>query len=118
MPALVDHCSVHVERGDVATVVSVAGEVDIFGAPVLREAFADASERPQPIVLDLRDCTFFDSGGLHALLTAHLERRHHGGRVVVVCPEDSIAARMLAVSAPGEFVTHATRDDALRALAA
>jgi anti-sigma B factor antagonist len=57
-----------------AQTIALAGEADILGAPELEAAFAEAcSGAPAPgrIVLDLRNLTFIDSSGLHALVTGH-----------------------------------------------
>ncbi|MCX2949704.1 STAS domain-containing protein [Lentzea sp. NEAU-D7] len=65
-------CSVRGSRQDGVPVVTVAGEVDIDTAPLLRaEVTIQLSQSPAVLVVDLREVTFFDSSGIRALLTAH-----------------------------------------------
>jgi anti-sigma B factor antagonist len=58
------------ERGD-ALVLSLAGELDLYNAPALREALQRAVERsPKRLVVDLAEVTFVDSTILGALVEA------------------------------------------------
>ena len=55
-------------RGD-DVVVRLAGELDLYNAPVLREALRAAVEQPpRRIVVDLADVAFVDSTALGVLL--------------------------------------------------
>jgi anti-anti-sigma factor len=107
-------CDVDVERGRHITVVRVAGEVDLFGAPKLVIALRRAAAYPEPVVVDLSECEFLDTKGLDALLRA----RDADPRMVVVCPPDGSPARLLEISVAGDLRTHAGRADALTAVAA
>jgi anti-sigma B factor antagonist len=104
---------VRLDQHGPATVVTVRGDIDLFAAPSLRAALDEAMTRRHPIVVDLCDCSFFDSGGLHALLNTDLASDRP---LLVARPEGSPAARMLDVSAPGHFAPYASRDDALAVL--
>ena len=58
------------ERGDVL-VLSLAGELDLYSAPALREALRGVVERsPKRLVVDLAEVTFVDSTILGALVEA------------------------------------------------
>jgi anti-sigma B factor antagonist len=58
------------ERGD-ALVLSLAGELDLYSAPALREALGSVVERsPKRLVVDLAQVTFVDSTILGALVEA------------------------------------------------
>jgi anti-sigma B factor antagonist len=58
------------ERGD-ALVLSLAGELDLYTEPALREALRGAVERaPKRLVVDLAEVTFVDSTVLGALVAA------------------------------------------------
>jgi anti-sigma B factor antagonist len=55
-----------------ATVLDVAGEVDLTTETDLLDAIAGAfAQRPPLLVVDLTDVTFFGSSGRHALTRAH-----------------------------------------------
>jgi anti-sigma B factor antagonist len=58
------------ERGE-ALVLSLAGELDLYTEPALREALRGAVERaPKRLVVDLAEVTFVDSTVLGALVAA------------------------------------------------
>jgi anti-anti-sigma factor len=73
-----------------AAVVSVAGDVDLHSAPILRDiltALADAEART--IVLDLSDATFLDSMALGVILAAQKRlAADNGGLELVVSTPD------------------------------
>ena len=64
--------------------VQVAGEVDLATAPKLRQSLEQAQLAARLVMLDLRDLTFMDSAGVHAILEAASRARRTGGRLVVV----------------------------------
>ena len=57
-----------------ATVVAVAGELDLHTVPELEQALAEA-ERSGRVIIDLTEVTFLDSTALGVLLRA--SSRHH-----------------------------------------
>ena len=64
--------------------VRVTGELDISTAPLLAETLVRAEERSQRVVLDLRQITFMDSGGVHVILNASVRANAAGRRLVLV----------------------------------
>lgn len=63
-----------------ATVVHVAGELDLFAAPQLRQRLVDIIERGSAhLALDLSEVTFIDSTGLGVLVGALKRARGYGG---------------------------------------
>lgn len=61
-----------------ATVVSLAGELDLYNAEEVRSALLDAlADEPEMLVVDLEQVTFIDSTALGVLVDAH---RRIGGR--------------------------------------
>ena len=57
-------------NGD-AVVVRLAGELDLYNAPAVREALANALARgPERLVVDLSDVTFVDSTALATFVEA------------------------------------------------
>ena len=112
------YCDVGLQREPDATFVNVTGEVDLFAAPTLAAALQQALDGESPVIVDLSDCSFFESSGLNALLSADLAPERAGRRFLVVRPPSSCADRMLSLTAPGHFLEHDSRDAARAALAA
>jgi anti-anti-sigma factor len=98
--------------------VNVCGEVDLFAAPTLAKALRRALDGGSPVIVDLSDCSFFESAGLNALLTADLALKDGASRFVVVRPPASCADRMLSLTVPGHFAECDSRAAALAAIAA
>ncbi|NHC47192.1 STAS domain-containing protein [Motilibacter aurantiacus] len=66
-------------------VLSVSGELEAAGAPVLRGAVTDAlAQRARGLVIDLRGVGFVDSAGLGVLVGALKRCRERGGELAVV----------------------------------
>ncbi|MFF4599635.1 STAS domain-containing protein [Amycolatopsis sp. CA-161197] len=66
-----------------AAVVTVAGEIDLVTAPELDEIVTGVvDERPEALVVDLRQVTFLSSAGLQVLAAAHQRLGERGLRVV------------------------------------
>jgi anti-sigma B factor antagonist len=83
------------ERGDVL-VLSLAGELDLATAPVLRDALRRAVERsPKRLVVDLAEVTFVDSTVLGALVEA---RSALGGDAFALAAPGLEVRRALEVS--------------------
>jgi anti-sigma B factor antagonist len=67
------------ERGR-ALVLRLAGELDLYNAPALREALQACVERnPERLVVDLGEVTFVDSTALGALVEARSKLRGGDG---------------------------------------
>jgi anti-sigma B factor antagonist len=75
-------CSWALDDGDVAW-VQLAGELDLAAAPELQATLHDAEARAHVVVLDLRQLTFMDSAGVHAILRASARAQQIGHRLVV-----------------------------------
>jgi anti-sigma B factor antagonist len=61
----------NVEKRDGATVVALAGELDLYNAEDVRAALLEAcAEEPSVLVLDFVDVTFIDSTALGVLIEA------------------------------------------------
>ena len=83
--------------GEAAYVIAVEGELDLFRAPQLREAFLDRlADGAREIVIDLSRTTFIDSTAAALLMT--LPRLiGPGGTVSVVCDRPDVL-RTLAIT--------------------
>ncbi|HLJ99533.1 MAG TPA: STAS domain-containing protein [Streptosporangiaceae bacterium] len=61
------------EDRDGTAVITVAGDLDIYSAPRLREmllTFSEEGTDPVPLVVDLDACTFLDVPGVAVLVGA------------------------------------------------
>jgi len=101
-----------------ATVIAVAGELDAATTPDLHEPLTRAAGDAGALVLDLVACEFVDSTGLHAIIQAHGTVEDRGGRFALACVEGGPVARVIEVALPGMLELHASREAALRAVAA
>jgi anti-sigma B factor antagonist len=73
-----------IERRDGTVHISLSGELDISTAPQLEDDLRRVeAERPECIVLDLRDLSFMDSTGLRLLIMADARAREEGRRLAI-----------------------------------
>lgn len=78
--------------------IVVSGELDLSTGPRLEEEVRRIeAERPEVLVLDLRDVTFFDSTGLQLVLDADVRAREEG-RTFVIAPGDGEPRRILELA--------------------
>lgn len=95
-----DQMTVEVDPGVApgAALVRVAGELDVYTAPSLRDAFVELPLEELPVVVaDLSALTFMDSSGLGVLVGVHKKLRPAGGSLRVVCGQGPVM-RMLEVT--------------------
>ena len=79
-----------VAGGDCA-VLRIAGEVEAYTAPRLREHVIDLIDNGvRHLVADLREVTFLDSTGLAALIGSLKRLRVHGGSLTLVIGEGRV----------------------------
>ncbi|MGH2717214.1 MAG: STAS domain-containing protein [Actinomycetota bacterium] len=96
-----------------ATVVKVAGEVDVFTAPQLREALASATEGDgQQVIVDLEDVDFLDSTGLGVLVFGLKRVRERGGDLSVVCRHEQILKVLTITGLSKILKVHASIEEA------
>ncbi|MGH3951810.1 MAG: STAS domain-containing protein [Pseudonocardiaceae bacterium] len=96
-----------------ATVLAVAGEIDMLTAPRVEEALMLALEsRPETLVVDLTDVRFLGSAGLAALIGAQRKAgKQIGFRVVAA---GTATSRPLHVTGlDQQFVVYPSREQAL-----
>ena len=67
-----------------ATWVRLAGELDIATTPRLERALREPRLQARLVVLDLRELTFIDSCGVHAIVDASIRARQAGHRVLLL----------------------------------
>jgi anti-sigma B factor antagonist len=99
------------ERHGAATVVRVAGEVDVAASGTLRARIDAAAGGP--LVVDLGAVTFVDSSGLRELLRAGIECERLGGRLVLAAVPPVLDRLMDLTGTAGRFEVAPTLDAAV-----
>lgn len=98
------------------TVVEVAGEVDVYTAPKLREVFIDlVAQGTYHIVVDMEQVEFLDSTGLGVLVGGLKRVRAHDGTLRLVCTQDRILKIFRVTGLTKVFPLHKTVDEAVAA---
>jgi anti-sigma B factor antagonist len=83
--------SVSTREQDGRTVVSVAGEIDVYTAPALREQLSELVARGKyHLVVDMEAVDFLDSTGLGVLVGGLKRVRAHEGSLELVCTQERI----------------------------
>jgi anti-sigma B factor antagonist len=102
-----------VERRRGATIVRLAGELDLYNVHEVREALlACVGEQPDRVVVDLGEVEFLDSTALGTLVEAR--SRMADKNAFVLAAPGTQPRRALEVSGlDRHFTVHATVDDAL-----
>lgn len=104
---------------DAHTIV-LTGEVDLLGTPQIEAALKNAyAANAELIVIDLRNLTFIDSSGLHALATAH-ELSRARGQELRILPGPANVQRLFELTGMSEvlpfcdakFARYSPSDDA------
>ena len=95
-------------------VVSVRGEVDLATGPQFERALGAVPEDGvESVIVDLTDCSFMDSTGLHLLTRTQQRFDSAGGRVAVVSANRSML-RVFALTGLDEvFAIYPSRAAAL-----
>jgi anti-sigma B factor antagonist len=81
-------------RRDGEVVMTLVGELDLAGAPLLEERLRATEALDGRLVLDLRELRFIDATGLTALVEAH-NRREADGRGLRITAQPGLVLRML-----------------------
>ena len=97
-----------------ATVIAVAGELDLRSSAVLRSSIIAAIEGgARHVILDMSAVTFIDSAGLGALVSGLRRLRTVDGELTLVCAERSIVRIFEITGLDWVFPLHPTLADAL-----
>jgi len=74
-----------IRRNPDATVVMLAGDVDLHHAPALHSALLDISEaRPKRLIVDLTDVPYMDSSGVGTLVYILRRVNNYKGKMALV----------------------------------
>jgi anti-sigma B factor antagonist len=103
-----------VDRQNGAVILHLAGELDLYNTPVLRQVLLDlCAEQPERLVIDLQQVTFVDSTGLGVLIEARAMLRDRGALVLAAPGPD--VQRALEISGLDRHI--AVRDTVAAAVA-
>src|SRR5215212_4612458 len=97
------------QLGDNRHVISLAGEVDLYTAPELKQQLLDA-------IVDFTRTTFIDSTTLGVLVGGVKRLRPNGGRLSIVCSDRNITKIFEITGLDRVFTIYPTRDEALAKL--
>jgi anti-sigma B factor antagonist len=96
--------TVGIFQNRVSALVSFSGELDVFAAPNMRQAFLHPDvARAINVQVDLTKATFFDSSALGILVSACKRAREEGGAFGVTCPEGMVR-QVLEMSGVVEYL--------------
>lgn len=113
---LADAMTTSVSVHDEATVLTVAGEVDLATAPALESAIEAAlGGKPTALIIDLSQVSFLASAGMAALVGAH-QRAGESTRIAVVADGPATGRQLKMTSLDQVFSLHPNLDEALSSL--
>ncbi|HYI99292.1 MAG TPA: STAS domain-containing protein [Thermoleophilaceae bacterium] len=99
-------------------VIELGGEIDLYTAPEFKERMVELIESGKKrIVVDLSAATFIDSTTLGVLVGGVKRLRPAGGSLALVCTDQNITKIFEITGLDRVFPIHATRDEALGAVA-
>jgi anti-anti-sigma factor len=91
---------VSVSGGGACIVVALSGESDVYTYDQLRGALeAEAARGAALLVVDLAGLEFMDSTGVQVLLDIRVMMGGHGGKLVLACPQTTVARVLNLVGA-------------------
>ena len=104
------------ETHDSHTVVTVAGEIDVYTAPKLRERIVALVDQGQyNLVIDMSGVEFLDSTGLGVLVGGLNRVRAHDGSLSLVCADERILKIFRITGLTKVFPIHPSVDEAIPA---
>ena len=83
--------------------VRLRGELDVAGAPVLRDALHRLGERREPVLLDLDELAFIDMSGLRVVMAAAEKTLREGGSFAVTRGSSQVRRLMALVRLDGQL---------------
>jgi len=99
-------------------IIELGGEIDLYTAPEFKERLvALIEDGKKRIVVDLSSATFIDSTTLGVLVGGVKRLRPAGGSLALVCTDQNITKIFEITGLDRVFPIHASRDEALSAVA-
>lgn len=91
--------------------MTVGGEIDVYTAPLLRDAISDlVAQGSHDIVIDLTGVGFLDSTGLGVLVGGLKKVRAHDGTLELVCDQERLLKIFRITGLAKVFVIHESLD--------
>ena len=105
------------QLGDGTSLISLAGEVDLYTAPEFKQQLLEViGQGAKTVLVDLTDTTFIDSTTLGVLVGGVKRLRPNGGQLVLVCDDRNITKIFEITGLDRVFTIYPTREDALAKL--
>ncbi|MCH7849077.1 MAG: STAS domain-containing protein [Planctomycetes bacterium] len=102
------------ETIDDAVIVRPVGEIDLSGAPALRQQLKQAQEtRPGRVIVDLGEVPYMDSSGLATLVEAMQIARKNQGKLIICALQQKVRSIFEIARLDMVFKIVNTRDEAL-----
>ena len=102
------------QLGEGTHVISLAGEVDLYTAPELKQELLNAiGGGAKEVIVDFTDTTFIDSTTLGVLVGGVKRLRPNGGRLSIVCSDPNITKIFEITGLDRVFPIYPTRAEAL-----
>jgi anti-sigma B factor antagonist len=106
------------KAGDGISVITVAGELDLYTAPRLKEQLINAmDEGILKIVVDMTGVHFIDSSALGVLIGGIKRLKPKGGKLVLVSIDENVNWIFQITGLNSVFDIFSSREDAFAALA-
>lgn len=103
---------------DGVTVIEVAGELDLYTAPRLKEHLLAAIEGDSlKVAVDMSGVHFIDSSALGVLIGGIKRLKPKGGQMVLISVDENVNWIFKITGLNSVFDIYATRDEALKKLA-
>jgi anti-sigma B factor antagonist len=104
--------------GDDRHVIALAGEVDLYTAPELKQQLLETiANGAKDVVVDFTNTSFIDSTALGVLVGGVKRLRPNGGRLSIVSSDRNITKIFEITGLDRVFTIYPTRDEALEKLA-
>jgi anti-sigma B factor antagonist len=90
------------------TIVTLAGEIDLYTAPRLQSELLAAmkSADPAQVVVDMSGVEFCDSTGMNVLLAAHRQACERGGDLTLAAPRAPVRKILEVTGLASVFTVH------------
>lgn len=99
---------------DGRVVIGVAGEIDVYSAPKLRDRLSDlVGEGAYDLIIDMEGVEFIDSTGLGVLVGGLKKVRSHDGGLKLVCTQDRLLKIFQITGLSKVFAIHDSVENAL-----
>ena len=99
---------------DDTSVISLAGEVDLYTAPDFKQQLLQViGEGSKHVIVDFSNATFIDSTTLGVLVGGVKRLRTNDGRLSLVCSDRNITKIFEITGLDRVFTIYPTRDEAL-----